>query len=205
MDRAKSWSRKLGDRQSEDITRNCPKCDKEFTVRYKSGNKFCSKSCASSFNTHKLHADGKMKNAAIAAKKANTGMKRTPEQCKRIGAKALGVKHSLERREASLKNRLRGDKSPLWKGGVTKEKKHIKMSGEYGIWRQRVFERDNWTCQECNEKGGKINAHHIKRFAFFPELRFDVENGQTLCFKCHMELHKKAGTFSHKPIAGETS
>ena len=55
---------------------------------------------------------------------------------------------------------------------------------ELKIWRKKVFERDNYTCTQCG-KGGKLQAHHIKRWADYPELRFDVSNGQTLCVGCH--------------------
>lgn len=53
-----------------------------------------------------------------------------------------------------------------------------------------LFKRDNYTCQHCNKKGGELNAHHIKTFAKFPELRFDVNNGLTLCKNYHINLHK---------------
>ena len=53
------------------------------------------------------------------------------------------------------------------------------------IWRKAVFERDNYTCQICRVRGKYLEADHIKPFAYFPELRFELTNGRTLCRKCH--------------------
>ncbi len=81
--------------------------------------------------------------------------------------------------------KLRGEKSYLWKGGITPINKAIRNSLEYSLWRKSVFERDNWTCVWCGQRGGKLNADHIKPFALFPELRFAIDNGRTLCEICH--------------------
>ena len=59
---------------------------------------------------------------------------------------------------------------------------------EYIEWRKAVYERDDYTCQECGTKGS-MQAHHIKSWVGFPELRFDVDNGMTLCKNCHKEKH----------------
>ena len=79
--------------------------------------------------------------------------------------------------------------APNWKGGITPVNERIRKSLEYRLWRNEVFKRDNWTCQECDKKGGILNAHHIKNFVDFPELRTSLENGITLCEKCHRRLH----------------
>lgn len=85
---------------------------------------------------------------------------------------------------------LRGDKSPNWKGGLTSKNALIRKSKEYKQWRKFVFERDNYTCKECGAKSQTdcavyLEAHHIKPFAIFIDLRFDINNGITLCEKCH--------------------
>ena len=59
----------------------------------------------------------------------------------------------------------------------------------YKLWRKEVFQRDYYTCLICGEKGGELNAHHIKSFKDFPELRFEVDNGVTLCLECHYLKH----------------
>lgn len=81
---------------------------------------------------------------------------------------------------------IRGEKSNLWKGGVDKPNKRIRGSIEYSIWRRAVFERDNWICVWCGQVGGKLEADHIKPFAYYPELRFAIDNGRTLCKPCHL-------------------
>ena len=68
-----------------------------------------------------------------------------------------------------------------------------RSSHEYRIWRLSVYERDDFTCQECGQRGGKLNAHHIKPWATTPDLRFDTSNGVTLCEDCHKKKHRGEG------------
>jgi len=53
-------------------------------------------------------------------------------------------------------------------------------------WRKEVYKRDNWKCKINNKDcKGKIEAHHICSWKEFPELRYDINNGITLCHHHH--------------------
>jgi len=96
-----------------------------------------------------------------------------------------GLKHSGERRR----------KMSLARGGTgipqrsTKRYYHL-MDNKYKQWRSRVFQRDNWTCQTCGAKSSEgksiyLEPHHIKGWAKYPKLRYEISNGITLCKECH--------------------
>lgn len=84
-----------------------------------------------------------------------------------------------------------GENCYNWKGGITKETEKIRKSVLYKAWRTAVFVRDNFICVHCKKVGGSLNAHHLLPFALFPEKRFDVDNGITLCVKCHKKVHSE--------------
>jgi len=86
-----------------------------------------------------------------------------------------------------------GKSSPSWKGEnyITPLHRRIRESKRYKKWREIVFERDDYICQnpECQKRGGHLQAHHIFAFAKYPELRFDINNGLTSCIDCHKEVY----------------
>jgi predicted restriction endonuclease len=69
---------------------------------------------------------------------------------------------------------------------ITPINESIRKSLKYKLWREKVFERNNYTCKLCLKRGDQIiHAHHILPFSEFKEFRFDIKNGITLCKKCH--------------------
>lgn len=84
------------------------------------------------------------------------------------------------------------------KGSYKQKLKRIKNrstdkrnSPEYKIFRKSVFERDNYICQHCSIRGTTLNAHHIKSYKNNKWLRTNMDNGITLCVKCHKKEHKR--------------
>ncbi len=120
-----------------------------------------------------------------------------------------------------LKGRFAGPKSPMWEGGITPLSRKIRNSEEYQEWTKIVKRRDKNTCVECFKKGYKLHTHHIKTFsqifseflteysqfspiedketllriAFSYKPFWDIDNGITLCKKCHEK--KKEKNYEH--------
>ena len=179
------------------LKKNCLFCGKEFSIfpYRKETARYCSKKCQSLndkgkkfTNEHKLKISqshkGKLpKNWHLLKNHPLRGFKKgnTPWN-----------KGVTKYDDARIKPLCKiGIKNPQWRGGVTPLHKQIRKSVEYEIWRRSVFERDNYTCVWCNYRGKRLNADHIKPFALYPELRFAIDNGRTLCTDCH----KKTDTY----------
>lgn len=158
------------------MEKSCKNCNKKFNKpvnesikNWKIRHFYCSDKCK--YNSRK-------------------GNKLTEEHKRKIGEKSKGHKLSPESRK-KIADSKRGNKSHFWKGGLTEINKTIRHSLEYRLWRETIYERDNWTCVWCKVRGGKLAPDHIKPFAMFPELRFAIDNGRTLCHDCH----KKTDTY----------
>jgi len=83
-----------------------------------------------------------------------------------------------------------GKNSPNWQGGKTIIGQGLRMSLIYKKWRYSVLERDKYKCVKCGINDGKLQVHHKKSFSQFPQLRFDIDNGETLCAACHNKNKK---------------
>ena len=146
------------------------------------------------------------------------GIKKPPrskEHCRKISEarkklgllppSRLGCKISEQGRE-NISIGHRGYKNSNWKGGITKIYYIIRNCYKNRQWILDVFRRDDFTCQICGDNcGGNLNAHHIKTFSnIINEYNinniedalkcfelWDLNNGVTLCKKCHIEIHKK--------------
>lgn len=97
-----------------------------------------------------------------------------------------GSKLTFEQRKA-ISIKMQGIDEQEWIGFISPERKRLYGTAEYKSWRKSVFERDNYTCVKCNHKG-YVEADHIKSWTKYPLLRFDINNGRTLCRPCHKKV-----------------
>lgn len=111
-------------------------------------------------------------------------------QCRGITPKKV-----TEETRKKISDGHKGSLNHNWKGGVTPLRVSAWKSSEYKLWRNQIFERDNYKCQECNIVGGTLNAHHILSWRNYPELRYKLDNGVTLCLSCH----KKTESYLRRP------
>lgn len=134
--------------------------------------------------------------------KTLTQERKTKQSIAMIGKRcALGCKRSLEFKQHLSDYGKNNPKHNHWVDGKGYERtslRHQDMNRlEYRSWRLSVFERDNFTCQECGQRGGKLHADHIKPYATHVKLRYEITNGRTLCISCH----RKTPTFGTKALS----
>lgn len=81
---------------------------------------------------------------------------------------------------------------PMYNPDITDEERFERRKlKENVLWRNDVFERDNYTCDICGKYGGRLIAHHLNGYHWDRENRLNVDNGVTLCLECHLDFHKK--------------
>lgn len=164
----------------------CSVCDKDIPRGLSSlaeyqNRKFCSMSCVS----FGRKADGTFKGDR------NPRYKGIVRNCLWCYKPLKWNKPSIKYHRQCMGLAQMGANNPNWKNGATSENEILRASRQSKDWRKKVFERDDFTCQICGDnKGGNLNAHHIKRWRDYPELRFTLSNGVTLCVQCHIEVHK---------------
>lgn len=120
------------------------------------------------------------------------GKKQSQEQIRNAALTRIGKRRTSEQRA-----KMSGPNCHLWRGGITSVNKMARECWEYDEWRRSVFKRDNYQCViGGKDHGNKLQADHIKSFSQYPDLRYVVSNGRTLCEDCH----KKTDNYGSKAL-----
>lgn len=138
------------------------------------------------------------------------GFKHLEKSKIKIGKAAIGNKYSLGLKASPVTRKKlsevrKREKHYNWQGGITPINIAIRRCFKYKIWRENVFKKDNYTCVLCRARGIILNADHypIPFSAILNKLIIEqglenlfekamsykmfwiIDNGRTLCKKCH--------------------
>lgn len=207
------------------VKRSCQRCGKTFEIKYFRLKLvpalYCSKSCASGVSF--------LMNCEVCGKEFRVKKSLTKKynrrfcgiDCWRKGhvtwnkGKKCPQLSECQRGEKSWTYGKRGKETAHWKGGLRDLQTQIRTSPEYLLWRDSVFDRDDYTCRNCSKKAsGHLQAHHIipvneiiSKFniknlndSYLVDILWDVENGLTLCEDCHGLLDRHYYRFLKKEV-----
>jgi hypothetical protein len=143
----------------------CENCSKRFIPKRTSKGKYCSRKC---YWVDKSFGE-----------KPN---------CIDCGVK-VSTYHTKRCRNCSDKFR-RGENHHLWiKDRSNLSRRDERNDQSYREWRRQVWLRDSFKCKIANpDCKGRIEAHHILSWREYPELRYDINNGITLCQAHHPRI-----------------
>jgi len=205
----------------------CLNCKKEFYAAdwdIKGGRGYCSVKCAHDCKYYRnkmvVAKTGKKRppfskewiENIVKSRKASGKGKWSAGQRKKMMTILMGRKLS-DKTKKKISDARKGKSTPWqlgekhhnWKGGRSEISQRIKNLANYTIWREAIFKRDDFICQCCDERGGKLAAHHIilrneifDRFniktiedAIICKELWDTENGIVVCDECHKWIHSR--------------
>jgi len=133
----------------------------------------------------------------IQLSRAIIGKKRSGEFCKKMSMVATQIWQKRKN-------------SPNWQTSPASPIDEIRKSFIYRQWRSDIYTRDDFTCQQCGQRGGKLHAHHITPFSdiiMFNDITtleqalscdelWNINNGITYCIYCHKEKHRELAILS---------
>jgi len=203
----KFCSRKcLGFSKRNRVERVCKTCSKEFEVKLsmikKGYGKFCCNKCYFKSDEVKLGGKASKERRCTWRDKISASKKGVP----RTPSDKYGMSEEAKLR---LSKERSGENSHFWKDGRTNLTTRLYHGYHYKKWRKEIFDRDDYTCQVCEVRGGYLEADHIKPRSIIvdrflsdrPELKeidkqyealleckelWNTSNGRTLCKTCHI-------------------
>lgn len=149
--------------------------------------RFCSRDCSSKNRTGKKLSESHRESLSMAkkGKRPQHFIEQAQEISRKLSMALIGKPQPWNR----------GKNHPNYVDGGKAAHARQKDMGrvEYKNWHRAVLKRDDYTCQICNGRGGKLCVDHIKSYAYYPKLRYELDNGRTLCVECHLNTDNYGG------------
>ena len=165
-------------KEGDGLCKHCGQPTKFTADLSKAYSDYCSNSCSALGTGKGKWMLGKKASKETKKKISKATKGKTYEE---IYGKERAAKERLSR---TISNRVR------WEGKKKNDiRPHQNCDYKYTEWRTAVFKRDHFQCKKCHRKG-YLEAHHKKPWATYPELRYIITNGMTLCRRCHKKIHK---------------
>jgi len=161
----------------------CKTCEKEIRLplfRLRKGAKFCGINCYGAWRRTITLSKEHKRRIGIAGK-GRIVAKETREKIRQAN---MGKTWSEEKKKkmSMIKQGVKDKKT--WKGFKNSLNRRDRLKFQREIQKQ-IFQRDNYTCQICEKKGGILHVDHIQSWSEYIELRFSMKNLRTLCRSCH--------------------
>lgn len=187
------------------ITKNCNFCKKEMQTREKllkmGAGKFCSKRCYAKSTIGRKLSDEHRAKLSIAKKgkiySVETRRKMSESKkgknspvwkgglpsCIECNNKLPTYKSKTSKCSKCYGNAWIVDRTQLKKSS---EESKYRNSPAHKDWSKSVKNRDGWKCRISNDNcSGRLEAHHILGWKDHPELRYQINNGISLCHAHH--------------------
>lgn len=174
----------LPDSSHEKVKVECDYCGEIITKTYqsyKNGHKVIKKdACKKCNNLYKI----KEVNKILYGVKNVFELDDIKDKIKQTNLERYGFEHHYSNPKMA-EIYLNKENNPNWRGGVSNDIQIARGSVDYKKWREEVLQRDNYECQICHSSESLLHAHHIESFSRNIDLRYNIENGITLCINCH--------------------
>lgn len=199
-------------KNNEDRQRLCIRCKKPFLPQSPSSKqKFCTRKCAYEFEKsqtleypcHHCKTPLRRVKSMIKPRMFCSRACSSKYTARPLKYKPFTCQHCKTTTEIHCQNKKKKYCSYVCNGLARRSSTRpnsARLAARLATWGRKVRKRDGHKCVRCGGRN-KLQAHHRLSFAEYPNLRYEVDNGETLCIDCHAEEHPKIAHLIRSKLA----